>query len=323
MRNPRTRVPGAAFVALIVLMSACGPGGDTQGAGTTQATQTTQATGTTPGGAKEGPTITVASFNFAESEILAEIYAQALEAEGYPVETNLNLGSREIVKPALEGGEIDFVLEYCGTLLTFLGGEPTPDTEETCSGARSRFEESGVTLLQPASAQDKNGFVVTQETAQEFDLSTVSDLAPVASELVLGGPPECPERQLCLLGLQEVYGIEEFQEFRPLEIGPIMVEALQAGEIDVAVLFTTDGFIAANDLVLLEDDQGLQPAENVVPAVRTEVVDAYGEEFVSFVNSISEQLTTDELTALNARVQIDQEDPADVAGDWLEENGFL
>jgi osmoprotectant transport system substrate-binding protein len=312
MRNKlRTRVLGAAFLALVIGACAPGEGPAGEGAGTTVA--------------EEGPTIAVSSFSFAESEILGEIYAQALEAQGYPVETNLNLGSREIVKPALEAGEIDFILEYCGTLLTFLDAEatPTPDSDATCAEAARRYQESGVSLLQPAPAQDKNGFVVTRETAEEFGLSAVSDLQPVADQLVLGAPPECPEREHCLIGLEVVYGITEFAEFRPLEIGAITSEALRAGEIDVALLFTTDGFIAANDFVLLEDDGGLQPAENIIPAIRTEIVEAYGDEFVSFVNSISEQITTEELTALNARVQIDQEDAATVATDWLTENGFL
>lgn len=307
MRIPRVRVLGAVLVVALVA-AACGSGEDAQPSGD-EAPQ-------------EGPPITVSSFAFGESEILAEIYAQGLEANGYAVERNLNLGSREIVKPALENGEIDLVPEYCGTILTFLGGEPTSDTQATCGEARELFVETGVTLLEPAPAQDKNGFVVTQATAEENSLANVSDLQPVASELVLGGPPECPERELCLIGLQEVYGIESFAEFRPLEIGPIMVEALQADEIDVALLFTTDAFIAANDFVLLEDDQGLQPAENVIPAVRTDIVDAHGDELISLVNSISAEITTEELTALNERFQIDQDDAADIAADWLVENGF-
>lgn len=308
----RRRVLG---VTLALLVSACASGGGTQ---TTAATTAP----TTAPTAQEGPAITVSSFAFTESEILAEVYAQALEAQGYPIERNLNLGSREVVQPALASGDIDFVPEYLGSLAVFLEAEASGDPQATWEAAQGALGE-GVTLLQYAPAQDQNGFVVTQETADEFGLSAVSDLQPVADQLVLGGPPECPEREFCLIGLMEVYGIEQFADFRPLEIGLIMVEALTAGEIDVALLFTTDAFIAANDLVLLEDDKGLQQAENIAPAVTAEIVDAYGEEFTSFVDSISEMITTEGLTALNAQVQIDQEDAADVARGWLVENGFL
>lgn len=296
----RRRVFGAALAAIALVAAACGPGGDAQ----------------------DGPTITVGSFAFTESEILAEIYAQALEAGGYPVETRLNVGSREIVKPALETGELDLVPEYIGTLLTFLGGEPSADTQATWAEARQRFEETGVTLLEPAPAQNKNGFVVTRQTAERLGLGTVSDLREHAGDLDLGAPPECPEREHCIPGLRSVYGIE-FGDFRPLEIGSITVEALRQGEVDVGLLFTTDAFIVANDFVLLEDDQGLQPAENITPAVRQEIVDAYGDDLVSLVDSISRLLTTEELTALNARVQIDREDASQAARDWLAANGFL
>jgi osmoprotectant transport system substrate-binding protein len=165
--------------------------------------------------------------------------------------------------------------------------------------------------------------VVTGETAEEFGLSTVSDLQPVAGEMIFGGPPECPERPLCLQGLTDVYGLE-FAEFVPLDVGgPITVAALESGEIDVGLLFTTSGIIAANEWVSLEDDMGLNPAENIVPAIRTEVVDAYGDDLVSLLDSFSEALTTEDLTAMNARADLDQEDPALIATDWLTENGFI
>jgi osmoprotectant transport system substrate-binding protein len=172
-------------------------------------------------------------------------------------------------------------------------------------------------------AQDKNAYVVTAETSEEFDLETVSDLQPVSGDMVFGGPPECPDRPLCLQGLKEVYGLE-FAEFVPLDVGgPITVAALQGGEIDVALLFTTTGAIAVNEWVSLDDDMGLNPAENVVPAIRTEVVDAYGDELVALLDSYSEALNTEDLTAMNARADIDQEDPALIAEEWLTTNRFI
>jgi osmoprotectant transport system substrate-binding protein len=299
-RSFRARAVGA-ILAVALVAAACGSGD----------------------GATDGEPITVASFNFNESVIVAEIYAQGLEANDYTVERRLNLGSREVVKPALESGEIDLVPEYTGTLAGFLGVEPSADSEATWEAAKAAFEELGVTLLAYSPAQDKNGYVVTAETAAEYGLTTVSDLQPVAGELVFGGPPECPERPLCLQGLEEVYGLE-FAEFVSLDTaGPITIAALEGGEIDVATLFTTQGIIAANGWVSLEDDMGLNPAENLVPAIRADVVEAYGDDLVALLDSFSEALTTEDLTELNRRADIDQEDPALLAEEWLVDNGFI
>ncbi len=300
MRNPfRARAVGA-ILGLALVAAACGSGD----------------------GATEGDPIRIASFNFNESVIVAEIYAQGLEANGYTVERQLNLGNREVVKPALEAGEIDLVPEYTGSLGGFLEVEQTAEEEAMWEAAKTAFEELGVTLLAFSPAQDKNAYVVTAETAEELGLTNVSDLQPVAGELIFGGPPECPDRPLCLQGLEEVYGLQ-FAEFVPLDAaGPITIAALESGEIDVATLFTTQGIIAANGWVSLEDDMGLNPAENLVPAIRTEVVDAYGDELVALLDSYSAALTTEDLTAMNARADIDQEDPALIAEEWLTENGF-
>jgi osmoprotectant transport system substrate-binding protein len=274
-------------------------------------------------GAAEGEPIKVGSFNFNESVIVAEIYAQGLESNGYTVERSLNLGNREVVKPALESGEIDLVPEYVGSIAGFLGVEQSADSQATWELAKAAFEELGVTLLAFSPAQDKNAYVVTAETAAEYDLTTVSDLEPVAGDLIFGGPPECPDRPLCLQGLEEVYGLQ-FAEFVPLDAaGPITIAALEGGEIDVALLFTTQGIIAANGWVSLEDDMGLNPAENVVPAIRTDVVDAYGDDLVALLESYSEALTTEDLTEMNRRADIDQEDPVTLAEEWLTDNGFL
>jgi osmoprotectant transport system substrate-binding protein len=273
--------------------------------------------------AGDGEPIAVGSFAFNESVIVAEIYAQALEAEGYEVERKLNLGNREVVKPALESGEVDLVPEYVGTLAGFLGATPTADSESTWNDAKAAFEETGVTLLQYSPAQDKNAYVVTAETAAEYGLSQVSDLQPVAGELVFGGPPECPEREFCLIGLTEIYGLE-FAEFTPLDAaGPITIAALESGEIDVALLFTTQGIIADRGWVSLEDDMGLNPAENLVPAIRTDVLDAYGDDLSDLLNRVSSALNTEDLTEMNKRADIDQEDPAALATEWLIDNGFI
>lgn len=264
--------------------------------------------------------ITVASFNFPESVILAEIYSQALEGGGFTVDRQLDLGARELVEPALQRGLVEFVPEYSGSALTFVTkGETavTADERATHRDLRSALAERGITALVPAPAQDKNGVVVTAETASRFNLTTISDLVPVASDLVFGGPPECPERPLCLPGLESAYGLK-FRQFVPLDSGgPFTVQALSQGQVDVGLLFTTDGAIDANEFVLLEDDRLLQPAENVTPVVHEDVVERFGDDLVRLVNAVSAELTTEDLRVLNARVSIQGKPAGDVAAEWL------
>jgi osmoprotectant transport system substrate-binding protein len=162
-----------------------------------------------PGDLTAEGSINVGSANFAESTIAAQLYGQALEAAGVDVSYTAEIGARDVYYPALESGEIDLVPEFTGTLLGFLDGEatPSPDVEEVLELLRPLAEEDGVTILEPAEADSVNTFVVTAETAEEYGLTTVSDLAGVEDSLTLGGPPECPERPYCLIGLQDVYGL--------------------------------------------------------------------------------------------------------------------
>lgn len=270
----------------------------------------------------EGGPITVGSANFPEQLILASMYAQVLENAGIEVEERPNLGNREIVYPAIESGEIDLLPEYTGALATFVGGGEEPEDIST-EGLIASLEESlpeELVLLEPSDAQDQDGSAVTQETADEFGLTTLSDLAEVCDQLVAGGPPEEETRRVGLPGLEEVYGCT-FQEFRPLDAGgPLTTEALNSGQIDVGRVFTTQGVIEEFGWVVLEDDQGLVPAENIIPLIRSEVLT---DDVESVLNELSAALTTEDLTALNKRVEIDQEDPADVAQEFLEEAGLL
>jgi osmoprotectant transport system substrate-binding protein len=300
----RTGAVGAVVVALALVASACGDDG--------------------PGdGTIEGPAIRIGSTDFGEQVILGEIYAQVLEANGYRVERRLGLGTRETVNPALKSDAIDMMAEYTGSLLTYEGGTPSSSSEQTFADLVALLEPQGLTASAYAPAQNKNGLVVTAETAATLGLTTVSDLVPHSGTLVLGGPPECPVRELCLPGYAEVYGLE-FSDFRPLDAGgPITVAALDGGEIDVALLFTSDGVIAARGFVLLDDDRDLQPAENIVPVMRQALVDAYGQDLVDLLDRVSSALTTADLAELNKRYGIDAVDADVLARDWLEANGFL
>ncbi|MGH2525921.1 MAG: glycine betaine ABC transporter substrate-binding protein, partial [Actinomycetota bacterium] len=227
--------------------------------------------------------ITVASFEFPESMVLGEIYAQALEAEGFDVKRQLGIGPRELVEPSLERGLVELVPEYAGSALEFLAsGENIATSDEELTHARlvDAFAERGVDVLTPAPAQNQNGFAVSHKTAERHGLEAISDLTAIDEDLAFGGPPECPERPLCLDGLESTYGLE-FDRFVTLDAGgPLTVSALRAGTVDVALLFTTDAAIQENDFVLLEDDRGLQPAENVTPVVRDEVIERHGDRFV-------------------------------------------
>jgi osmoprotectant transport system substrate-binding protein len=264
-------------------------------------------------------TVTIGSFDFPESRLLAEVYGQALEAAGFDTMVAAGLGPRELVQPALARGLVELVPEYAGTALDFVSlgqSQGASDVDATHDALVRALEDGPLMALEPAPAQDANAIVVTRATADAFALSSISDLAAVASRLTFGGPPECPSRPFCLLGLEETYGLE-FAGFLPLDAGgPLTYQALDQGYIDVALMFTTDPGILREALVVLDDDRTLQPAENVTPIVHRDVVERLGPSFTRAVDAVSARLTTDELRVLNGRLA-DGDAAADVAAAWL------
>jgi osmoprotectant transport system substrate-binding protein len=201
------------------------------------------------------------------------------------------------------------------------GDQATADPAATHAALASAMSRVGISALVAAPGQDANAFAVTRATAARFHLETISDLRPVASRLVLGGPPECPERPLCLQGLHSVYGLR-FRRFVPLDTGgPLTIDALTGGDVDVGLAFTTDPSIADRGLVLLRDDRGLEPAENVTPVISRSLVRRYGQGLVGAVDAVSGLLTTPELVALNRAVQGGQSARA-VADSWLARHGL-
>jgi osmoprotectant transport system substrate-binding protein len=224
----------------------------------------------------------------------------------------------------MESGDIDIAPEYLASLLSVLDPEgtaddpPTADPIEVGTRLEPLLSEMGLETLEPSDVVDTNAFVVTQETADEHGLTTVSDLAPVAGDLVLGGPPECPDRPFCIPGLKKVYDVE-FGDFESLDYGA-SITALEGGEIDVALLFSTDGTIADKGFVVLEDDKGLQAADNITPLVRSEIA---SDEVVELLNAVSAELTADEITELNKRANVDVEDASVLAEEFLTEHGLL
>jgi osmoprotectant transport system substrate-binding protein len=270
--------------------------------------------------------VVVASFNFPESALLAEMYAGILEERDYSVTRLINLGSRETVDPALFQGHVDLVPEYLGAALAFttLGRSiPSSDTEAMAEKLARVLRPNGVSVTEPAEAQNQNGIVVTRETASRYGLDSISDLREEAGRLVFGGPPECPERPHCLPGLEKRYGLN-FLRFQPLDVGgPATVTALETGDVDVALLFTTDPDIVARNFVLLADDRNLQPAENVVPIVRTDVLDRYGDEFKDAISEVTSRLSTLHLRELNRKIELEGLRPGTVAREWLSGEGLV
>jgi osmoprotectant transport system substrate-binding protein len=304
----RIRLGGAAAaVCLALLVAACGGGDDALQGGTQPS---------------EKSSVIVGSTNFPEQLILAQMYAAVLEKAGVKVTTRLNLGNREVVFPALEKGEIQLLPEYNGSVLSFLDIKATATTtEEVNTALAPLLQAKNLVALDASPAEDKDGWAVTQETATKHNLRTLDDLKPVAGQLVVGGPPELKTRPAGLPGLKKVYGIPDFKEFKALDAGgPLTVSALKKGDIDVARVFTTQGVIAAEGWVLLEETKPLEPAQNVVPIGRT---DAMTDQVKNVLNALSAKITTEELTKLNAQVDVDKKDPEQVARDWLTQQGLI
>jgi osmoprotectant transport system substrate-binding protein len=259
---------------------------------------------------------------FAENQIVAEMYAQVLDHAGYTVDRQLDLRSREVSQNALEAGYIDVKPEYLSSLLLFLdpNAEASADAADVARQTAQLLESRGLSLLTPSAAEDTNQFVANAETARRFQLTTMSSLAPVAGQLTLGGPPECPQRPFCLPGLHEVYGVL-FDDFTPLDAGgPLTVDALRRNEVQIGLLFSTDPRIEQNGFVPLVDDRRLQDAENITPVIRSEMLN---DEVRTLLDAVSDQLSTEEMTDLVGRVVIDGQDVATVATAFLTSNSLL
>lgn len=298
----------ALLTTAVLTLTACGGGEDPLAADSGSGS-----------GSDGGGSITVGSANFPEAVMLGEMYAQALEAKGIEVQRNLNIGAREAYIKAIEDGSVDLLPEYTGNLLLFYQESSDETDEQAVYDMLQQALPEELTALEMSEAVDEDAVVVTQETAERYDLESIEDLEPVADQLVVGGSPEFRERQAGLKGLEDVYGLE-FAEFKTLDVaGPLSIEALNTGEVDVTQLFTTQSAIASNDFVVLDDPKNIAIPQNIVPLIRTDATSADAEEAL---NAISAELTTDELSELVARLEIDKESAEQVAGDYLAENGL-
>jgi osmoprotectant transport system substrate-binding protein len=274
-----------------------------------------------------GVEITVGSKNFTEQYILGEIYAQGLEAAGYTVNTDLNLGSEQVALRALEAGEISGYPEYTSTALTSffdLPPEDVPnDPAEATADSQAQFEQRGLVAFEPAPFNSANAVGTLKTTADELGLEKVSDLDGQSQDLTLFGSPECRQRVDCLVGLEDGYGLQ-FREFTPVDIEQ-RYPVLDDGQADLSILFTTDPQLStqADKYVILEDDQGVFPAGNPIFVASQAVVDEAGPDFQATIEQVQQGLTLEVMQELNARVDLDKEEPAAVATAYLQEEGYV
>ena len=310
MRLPRSHRWLAATAGLALALTACNGNGNGDD-GPDDLDVDDEAAAEIP----DGPDITVASFNFPESQIVAEIYAQALEEAGYPVERQMDLGARELVFPELQGGGLDLLPEYLGSAIVVGFDEEAPtDVDDGVETLGELFAEDDVAVLEPAPAESANVFVTTSAFAEENGLANVSDLADVG-DITFTGPPECQDRETCYAGLTDVYGLDNIS-FDAVQETAARVQALEAGENELTLLFSTDAILGVADLEVLDDDENIVPPENITPLLRDEIIDAYGDDLVELIDGISALITTDVLIELNLE-ESEGIAPAEVAADWL------
>jgi osmoprotectant transport system substrate-binding protein len=297
---------GALGASLLVLLSACSTGG----------------------GAK--PTVKIGSDGFYEAKLMAEIYAQALEAKGYTVDrTAIGIGARKVSAPALESGQFDLKPEYIGTGLAFYDKTKIsndPAAEKTELQKILDGKGGGITVLAFSPATDYNAFVVTRETADKDHLTKMSDLTAMASQLKLGVATDCPTNPVCGPALKDAYGIDVANATLLSACDTPMVQALQGGTIDVGELCSTQPDIAVNGWVILDDDKDTQPAENIAPLVRNDLLTKLGSDkdaFEKVLNDVSAAMDTATLLDLGKQVSVDKKDIAAVAKAWLQSKGLV
>jgi osmoprotectant transport system substrate-binding protein len=306
--NRRTLLGGLFAAASVPALSACASG-----------ITTLDNQGTTSGGGSSKGGVTIGTANFTENQVLGYLYAAVLTAAGVKTNVRPNLGTREILIPAIKGGDIDLLPEYQGALLHYLDPKATATEEGEMQNALTVALPAGLQVLPYGMAEDSDAFVVTRETAKKYGLTSLADLKKQNGKLVIGAAPEVKKRQVGVVGLKDVYGVE-FNEFKSLDSsGPLVKGALKKGDIDVANLFTTDTDIQANDWVVLTDPENLIPGQHVVPLIADRKADSTVRKALARLGNV---LTTAQLTELNRQVDKDKKDPEDVANAYAKQHGL-
>ncbi len=311
----------AAVTALMLATAACGGDSlESSGADT--------GSGDTGGGDKG--TVVVGGQDFTESQVLAAIYQKVLENEGFTVQTKL-VTTRDVYLPELSSGGVDIVPDYLAGITDYLNTEKngpdaplvsSNDVDKTLEALKPLAEAKGISILPPSDATDQNAFFVTQDFADQNSLTTLSDLAALGDPIKLGAPPDCEGRADCEGGLTKVYGLK-ITEIVPLDFASAQVkDAVKKGAVTMGETGTTDGTLAADGLVLLEDDKGIQPAQNLTPAVNADFLKA-NPDLEDIFNQLSAALTTDDLAQMNLKVDAERQKPEDVAQQFLQDKGLL
>ena len=305
MRLTRMLALGAS---MLVLLSACSTGGGSP--------------------SPANPTVKIGSDGFYESKLMAEIYGQALEAKGYTVDrTGIGLGTRKVTAAALESGQFDLKPEYVGSGLAYYDATKTtgdPAANASALQAILTGKGGGITVLDYSPAADQNAFVVTQATATANSLTKMSDLAAVQTKLKFGVATDCATNPVCAAAIKTAYGVDLSGALPLAACDQPMVDALKAGTISVGELCSTQPDIVQNGWVVLADDKHTQPADNIAPLVRNDLLAKVDKpSFEKILNDVSAKMNTADLTKLNAEYVFDKKDVATIAKEWLHTNGFV
>ncbi len=327
MRISRTLALGAS---LLVLLGACTTGGGSSTAPSAGSSAAPSAAASASGGASASdPTIKIGSDGFYEAKLMAELYGQALEAAGYKVDrTGIGIGARKVSAPALESGQIDLKPEYIGSGLAYYEagkqtGDPAANQKELQAVLSTKG--GGITVLDYSPAYDQNAFVVRKETADQYHLSKMSDLAAVQTQLKLGVATDCPTNPVCGAALKSAYGIDVSTATKLSACDTPMVQALKGKTIDVGELCSTQPDILVNGWVVLDDDKHTQPADNLAPLVRNDLLAKLSDKagFEKILDDVSAAMDTATLTDLGKQISVDKKDIAVVAKAWLQSKGLV
>lgn len=300
---------GAAIAVAALTLAACGGGED-------PLAPTSAAPGTSAG---SDEAVVVGSQAYYSNEILAEIYAQALEADGFEVTRQFQIGQRDVYLAAMTSGEVDVLPEYSGNLLQFYDAETEARSPEDLAAALPDALPDGLAVLAHAEAQDADSYTVTREFSEENGITSLADLADYDGDITIGGNPELESRPYGPAGLESLYGVTVDFVAIGDSGGPLTQDALRDGTITMGNVYTADPVLAAGELVSLEDPESMFLAQNVIPLVAAD----RAEELAATLDPVSAALTTEDLVAMNARSQGEQLDAATIATDWLTEQGLL
>lgn len=318
MRTRTAATGGMAAIAAITLAAVAACSSSSSSSSSSASASASSSNPLSPGGSTSS--VVIGSANFPENELLATVYAQALQAKGIKVTTKLNIGAREVYYPQVEKGTISIIPEYNGTLLTVeVDKTSTAKTTAEVDAALAAKLPSTLQVLNPAPAQDSDSITVTQATANKDHLKSIADLKPYAANMVLGAPPEFKTRTDGIEGLKATYGLT-FKSFDPLdESGPLTLAALQSGKVQAADVFTTTPQIVTDKLVSLADPKFNFAAQNVIPLVYKSAMNAT---IMNTLNAVDAKLTTEALLQMDNAVITEHANYSTVAAGFLQAAGL-